>query len=401
MTLGAALARARVAYLAQVETGFNKISRGGLQAYRVPIENFAGLLDCGPHSGGVAPLQLVVDAVRATNDHSVFGSNLMHRLLDFKWYGFARRAFLQELCWALLHTIVVAIYNLRTSTFIHLTLRQVTGLEDGYTPDYVILFGWSWTSLMCMRQLYTEIGQVRATGLLAYVVDFYNWFDWLYIVGQGVVNVLTVARDHVDDAYIVQYNVTRRRSLLVGDEAIDALGAMGEGLDNSGDWHGGWGGLEGHALHEHGHGHGGELPALGSLRRLRAGKAGTSDADVAGETFAVPGTMIFLQSLVVLVATLRLLYFFRGSLRLGALTHTIHRIFIDIMPLMVRRQRLEASGSSLASRPYILGRASRQLEHTHTHTNACLFGCFASTGPPLGIRLRLHRRDAAARDARA
>ena len=65
-----------------VEMGYNKVSRGGLQAFRVPIENFAGILKHG--SCEVAPLQLVVDAVDATRDFSVFGSRLMKLLIEFK-----------------------------------------------------------------------------------------------------------------------------------------------------------------------------------------------------------------------------------------------------------------------------------------------------------------------------
>ena len=41
------------------------------------------------------------------------------------------------------------------------------------------------------------------------------------------------------------------------------------------------------------------------------------------------------QSLIVLVTFLRTLYYFRGWLRLGALIHTMLRIFYDIFPLMI------------------------------------------------------------------
>ena len=61
-----------------IETGYSKISRGGLQAFRVPIENFAGILKNGESE--VAPLQLVVDAVEKTKDYSVFGSHKYGRL---------------------------------------------------------------------------------------------------------------------------------------------------------------------------------------------------------------------------------------------------------------------------------------------------------------------------------
>ena len=41
----------------------------------------------------VAPLKLVIAAVNATHDYSVFGSQLVEILIEFKWRGFARRAF--------------------------------------------------------------------------------------------------------------------------------------------------------------------------------------------------------------------------------------------------------------------------------------------------------------------
>jgi len=53
-----------------------------------------------------------------------------------------------------------------------------------------------------------------------------------------------------------------------------------------------------------------------------------------GETWAVPGAFINLQSVVVLTVCWRLLFFFRGNLRLGALTYTFGRILIDILALM-------------------------------------------------------------------
>ena len=69
------------------------------------MQNFAGILEQGP--AAVAPLQLIVDAVDATADYSVFGSRLVRVLVDFKWFGFAREAFFWELALYLVHMTLV------------------------------------------------------------------------------------------------------------------------------------------------------------------------------------------------------------------------------------------------------------------------------------------------------
>ena len=57
-----------------IELGYNTLRHAGVQAYRVPFENFAAL----PSNGGISVLQLVVQAVNATKvDYSIFGSSLI------------------------------------------------------------------------------------------------------------------------------------------------------------------------------------------------------------------------------------------------------------------------------------------------------------------------------------
>ena len=81
-----------------VELGFNRVTHTGVQAFRIPFEDFAACADGGREGGKVTPLQLVVDAVSATRiDYSVFGSTLIEILLEFKWKGFARRKYLIDL----------------------------------------------------------------------------------------------------------------------------------------------------------------------------------------------------------------------------------------------------------------------------------------------------------------
>ena len=71
---------------------------------------------------------------------------------------------------------------------------------------------------------------------------------------------------------------------------------------------------------------------------------------------ASPGAFLTLQSVVVLFLTMRLLYFFRGSKKLGALVHTLVEIVIDIQGLVLL---LLTIIGGLAIALYIL------LQHSH------------------------------------
>ena len=160
---------------AKVEMGYNKISRGGLQALRVPIENFAGLFEAGhSNSVSVAPLQLVVDAVSSTKDYTVFSSQLMQVLLEFKWYGFARARFFAELAFYCVHTTVVLVYNITLSASVKHNFnlpKLLLGSEPAATdaegvPSWdnrcVIIVGWVWTSFMCVNNMFQEFQQMRS-----------------------------------------------------------------------------------------------------------------------------------------------------------------------------------------------------------------------------------------------
>lgn len=94
-----------------------------------------------------------------------------------------------------------------------------------------------------------------------------------------------------------------------------AGGASWGGPDDGweGDWHGGGG---------------------HPLRALR-GKASTVSGDGTGQTYNTLGMIVYLQSIVSLFVALRVLSFFRGSLRLGALTHSLGAIVVDILPLLI------------------------------------------------------------------
>lgn len=194
-----------------VEIGYNKKSSGGLQACRVPIENFAGILDCG-EGKQVAPLQLIIDAVDSTHDYSVFGSQLMKILLEFKWHGFAKHAFYKEFFIYLINMLVVLAFNLRAAYTLYYTFDDICGRTeyadgspdrpDDYIngrPSWVLLIGLAWTSGKCVHDLVIEVKQLRIGGAFTYFTDYWNWIDLLYIFGQATINVLFCVRDLVPE----------------------------------------------------------------------------------------------------------------------------------------------------------------------------------------------------------
>lgn len=313
---------------AAIEMGFNKVSRGGLQAMRVPIENFAGLFETSTGQAGVAPLQLIVDAVNATGNYAVFNSQLLRIILEFKWYGFAQRAFYSEVCVKLWHVTVVQYFNLRASAVIDHTLADILGVDflgkkTNYpgSPEYLLIAAFVWTSGMILVTFCTELRQIRG-GLLSYLSEVWNWIDWVYIIGQFTINVLFVTRDFAPNLLITRAveNGTVIKRMLAEDLVHDNPAPL-------------MGGHHGFGLHD----------AIGEdwiegdhpfRRVLKAKGSSGGGEDIYGETYSELGPFVVLQSFVVVTSTLRLLYFFKGNLRLGALVHTLFRIVIDILPLM-------------------------------------------------------------------
>ena len=324
---------------AKVEMGYNKISRGGLQALRVPIENFAGLFEAGhSNSVSVAPLQLVVDAVSSTKDYTVFSSQLMQVLLEFKWYGFARARFFAELAFYCVHTTVVLVYNITLSASVKHNFnlpKLLLGSEPAATdaegvPSWdnrcVIIVGWVWTSFMCVNNMFQEFQQMRS-GFAGYISQPWNWIDWIQILGGATINTLLLLRDYAPDAIIVYAPSPPPPSPPpsmppappAGSEASASAGASigsGRRLHN--------GGLLFDGLQDR------------ALRELKANRgSGGETLALVGETGSRPGWFLQISAIVVLTVSLRLLYFFRGNLRLGALTHTFSNIVNDIIPLMI------------------------------------------------------------------
>ena len=325
-----------------VEMGYTKVSRGGLQACRVPLENFAGVMQAadGNDSHAVSLLQLVVDAVDTTLDYSVFGARLMQMLVEFKWHGFAKDAFQRTLFWYVVHMIVVIVFNLHAAFTLDWSMDDVLGRSaysddlgnaaespDGYVhgrPNVLLLLGLAWTSVQCVHTGLNEIWQLRVSGRRAYFRSFWNHFDLLYVFGQGAINVIFCLRDSVPTWLIIDFapNAT---------EAADAEAATSRRrlfLRGSSALHG-WHDAAPYRYDDDPYGRTPTHP----LRLLRAASSNTAGSED-GETGYAIGAFVYLQSLVCLGICIRLIHFFRGSLRLGALAHTLGAIAVDILPLL-------------------------------------------------------------------
>ena len=101
-----------------IELGFSaNTNQTGVQAYRVPFENFAAL--SGGESGQVSPLQLVVEAVSATHvDYSVFGSKLIEIILEYKWHRFAKKKFWWDFLIFFVNVAIVTVWNSMATKFV-------------------------------------------------------------------------------------------------------------------------------------------------------------------------------------------------------------------------------------------------------------------------------------------
>ena len=177
----------------------------------------------------------------------------------------------------------------------------------------VIIVGWVWTSFM--RQQHVPGVPADALGLRRLHLAALELIDWIQILGGATINTLLLLRDYAPDAIIVyapsppppSSAIQRRTS--EGPAVPDSVGERG--LHN--------GACPFDALQDvqfkANRGNGGETLALvGETGRARMVPTNQRDR-CAGHV-------------------LRLLYFFRGNLRLGALTHTFSNIVNDIIPLI-------------------------------------------------------------------
>ena len=74
---------------------------------------------------------------------------------------------------------------------------------------------------------------------------------------------------------------------------------------------------------------------LSYLVGVNARSSGGESIDQTGQTAYSNGLIIHLLSVVCLGICIRLMYFFRGALRLGELVHTVGAIIVDCLPLLI------------------------------------------------------------------
>jgi hypothetical protein len=148
--------------------------------------------------------------------------------------------------------------------------------------------GWAYTTLAVAFLGFREGLQMLRSDQREYWSSFWNWLDWIFVLLQAVINVLLVTRD----AY----------SLVVYDDD------------------------DGYA----------PPAAPPPLRRMLKAKGGSDTGDTEdGLTHADLGPLVHMQSIVILSVCVRLIYYFRGNLHLGALIHTFIQIIIDVAPLLI------------------------------------------------------------------
>ena len=335
----------------------------------MPLENFAAL----PQHGAASPLQLIVDAVSAAarvgshsgkhadEAYSVFGSLLVEIILDFKWRNFARRKFFLELTLYVVQVTLVLIWNLMSNTVVvkeRMDLSMIMAELRSFEPRMIgLALLWVWTTVYCLNLTRLQIQEFFRIGTKIFR-DPWKVMELLYIVFQMLVNVIFLVNEHIYQSVLRpngdEYswiNITADGSVVYLDSIegypshTPGRRALGLGLDGSEDgggfdddgswaewsllsyspWHQVMRQNEAHLLH---------------MRALKGGGGGGGGgADLAVDsgvpTGMAAGAYIILQALVALFTWLRLLYYFKGILRLGTLVHAMQRIVVDIYPLLL------------------------------------------------------------------
>ena len=70
-------------------------------------------------------LKLVLSAVTATRDYSIFGSEALQILVEYKWEGFARRMFVKEFVLFGVHLVITTVYTIQASA-VHVRLPSTS-----------------------------------------------------------------------------------------------------------------------------------------------------------------------------------------------------------------------------------------------------------------------------------
>jgi len=184
---------------------------------------------------------------------------------------------------------------------------------------------WLFTTFSCLLQLRVEVLECLHAGPYRFITDVFNFFDVVSMFSQATINALFLLRDEIPGALYSTANLTElaaRRLAAFDDDGRGVgihMGVYAADVADVAAWDA--------AAWDDGLLHG---------RFLKAGAGSSSSATANGlQTGVRPSLYIILQAVVSLLSIIRLLFYFKGNLRLGALVHTIWRIFGDIVPLGV------------------------------------------------------------------
>ena len=254
----------------------------GLQAWRVPIEDFAADGDPAPahESEKSSILQLVVSAVTATHDYSIFGSRTLDVLLTYKWNAYAGRLFKRSTLLFVLYLGIATVYNLSAS---RTNDHSLADLLDDPVPHLWLFVGNGLTSIASLSAL----------------VRLYPWLRRQLTAGRSMHEAPRLAQ----------------KLLLL-------LNALFQLALNAIFW-----------LRDY---------APGAMSTPREVRLNASDAEGAGcgaEQAEMAweggfGPWLTITSFVIMTHFVRLVFVFRGFLAFGALVHMVEEICKQIVPFL-------------------------------------------------------------------
>jgi len=268
-----------------VNEGFSKVNLGGVQAWRVPFECFAGIVGDEDEEGAaeddqqaVSVLQLLLRAVAETKDYACFDSMPLEVMLQYKWVAFGRRIYIRQCLGAVLDFVLTVVYNM-TQTSNRWGERWIDTLDESgqassseRTIAIISVCGFCWTTLVALRRGGSAVSSMKQRYMRRETV-----FET-----DRVLMLVASASSIITNGFVLY---ARTNPDAVADSATVVIGAA------------------------------------------------ESDSADGWLTFEA---MQFMHALTILAFTLRLCFFsLRGFLRFGALIHMVFVVVIDIMPFMV------------------------------------------------------------------
>jgi len=275
----------------EVEEGYRTSAVSGLNAYRIPCANFAGFL-FSPEGTRFSVLQLVVEAVSATGYYAVFGSKPITCVLQFKWNGYAYRKFQLSILENIIHLVIASIFITEVELSVDKTAKEILGGHGG-NPDFIVIFGWLWTTFYALKMGNNELAQLYSVGIVGYFSDASNIADLFYLTTQLLSNTIFL--------FPHSWETLFRTGDFANSQTVY--------VENS-------------------------TEVGGAARRLKGVSTSTFDAADENDYDTEPiGFFISLLAFVALALYLRMLILFRGFLKFGALINMVIQILIDMLPL--------------------------------------------------------------------